>query len=406
MKRAIVLSGGGSKGAYQIGFWKAIRKLDINYDIVTGTSIGALNGAFMVQGDYSNAFKLWYFMDYDKVLEDNVNFSYDTFKGKKEIIMKYAKGAIKGGLNVPNLEKTIIDNFKPDLFFNSPVDYGLVTVKFPSLKPVMVTKDKLTKENLPDYLLASSACFPAFKMKNIDNENYIDGGYYDNLPIDLAIKLGADEVIAVNLKSIDELKKKFDPNIKIKLIAPKEDIGNFLVLEKKQVRKLMKLGYNDTMKAFDALEGDFYTFNKGSLERNLKRNKDKFYENFNTYLGELKNKTRYKGLLGKDKVNEFNKVFEQTAKAFNIDNLPIYRASVMNVLIKKAYKKSGINSFKNIKGDIKNKKLKRFSVSMELICYFYDEMRKDSNPGKLLNNLAILFPSSYLCALYLKTIME
>ena len=59
MKTAIVLSGGGGKGAYQIGFWKAIRQLGIKYDIVTGTSIGALNGAFMVQKDYHNAFNLW-----------------------------------------------------------------------------------------------------------------------------------------------------------------------------------------------------------------------------------------------------------------------------------------------------------------------------------------------------------
>ena len=41
MKRAIVLSGGGSKGAYQIGVWKALKKMHIDYDIVTGTSVGA-----------------------------------------------------------------------------------------------------------------------------------------------------------------------------------------------------------------------------------------------------------------------------------------------------------------------------------------------------------------------------
>ena len=46
MKRAIVLSGGGSKGSYQIGVWKALRKLKIDYQIVTGTSVGALNGGF------------------------------------------------------------------------------------------------------------------------------------------------------------------------------------------------------------------------------------------------------------------------------------------------------------------------------------------------------------------------
>ena len=81
MKRAIVLSGGGGKGAYQIGFWKAIRELDISYDIVTGTSIGALNGAFMVQGNYRDAFKLWYYMDYNQVFDGGIDGSYYTSKG-------------------------------------------------------------------------------------------------------------------------------------------------------------------------------------------------------------------------------------------------------------------------------------------------------------------------------------
>ena len=40
MKRAIVLSGGGARGAYQIGVWKALRKLNIKYDIVTGHQSG------------------------------------------------------------------------------------------------------------------------------------------------------------------------------------------------------------------------------------------------------------------------------------------------------------------------------------------------------------------------------
>ena len=57
--RAIVLSGGGSKGSYQIGVWKALRKLNIKYDIVTGTSVGALNGALMTQNSYFKAKRLW-----------------------------------------------------------------------------------------------------------------------------------------------------------------------------------------------------------------------------------------------------------------------------------------------------------------------------------------------------------
>ena len=51
-KKAVVLSGGGSRGAYQVGVWKALRKLHYRYKIVTGTSVGALNGTLMVQNDY------------------------------------------------------------------------------------------------------------------------------------------------------------------------------------------------------------------------------------------------------------------------------------------------------------------------------------------------------------------
>ena len=47
MKRAIVLAGGGAKGSYHFGFWKAIRELGIDFQIVTGSSVGALNGAMM-----------------------------------------------------------------------------------------------------------------------------------------------------------------------------------------------------------------------------------------------------------------------------------------------------------------------------------------------------------------------
>ena len=60
MKRAIVLSGGGSKGSYELGVWKALKKLHISYDIVTGTSIGALNGALMTQKSYLRACYIWH----------------------------------------------------------------------------------------------------------------------------------------------------------------------------------------------------------------------------------------------------------------------------------------------------------------------------------------------------------
>lgn len=58
MKQAIALAGGGTKGAYQVGAWKAMREL-IPFDIVTGTSIGSVTAALMVQGDFDRAWELW-----------------------------------------------------------------------------------------------------------------------------------------------------------------------------------------------------------------------------------------------------------------------------------------------------------------------------------------------------------
>ncbi|MFR4798878.1 MAG: patatin-like phospholipase family protein, partial [Lentihominibacter sp.] len=58
-KTALVLSGGGSRGAYEIGVWKALKTLGIQIDMVMGTSVGAINGAMIVQDDLNLAENLW-----------------------------------------------------------------------------------------------------------------------------------------------------------------------------------------------------------------------------------------------------------------------------------------------------------------------------------------------------------
>ena len=69
-KTAVVLAGGGSRGAYQIGVWRAMKELGISWDIVTGASVGALNGALMVQGDYDVAQSLWENITSKEVMRD------------------------------------------------------------------------------------------------------------------------------------------------------------------------------------------------------------------------------------------------------------------------------------------------------------------------------------------------
>ena len=73
--RAIVLSGGGAKGSYEIGVWKALRRLNIKYDIVTGTSVGALNGALMTQKTYYRGLFFWYNITYNKIFDIDDKYS-------------------------------------------------------------------------------------------------------------------------------------------------------------------------------------------------------------------------------------------------------------------------------------------------------------------------------------------
>ena len=70
MKRALVLSGGGSKGAYEAGFLLAAKELNQHFDIVTGTSIGALNGALVAMGDYEGLEYTWNILDMDHVFNN------------------------------------------------------------------------------------------------------------------------------------------------------------------------------------------------------------------------------------------------------------------------------------------------------------------------------------------------
>ena len=68
-KYAVALEGGGAKGAYQIGAWRALREAGIQFSAVAGTSVGALNGALMVMDDLPKAEKIWSEIRYSKVMD-------------------------------------------------------------------------------------------------------------------------------------------------------------------------------------------------------------------------------------------------------------------------------------------------------------------------------------------------
>lgn len=263
MKRAIVLAGGGAKGAYEAGFVRAIKEIGLTYELVTGTSIGALNGALLVQGEEERLLDLWENMSKDQVLKDDLpdTFNIDELLKESNLVTSFFKKYVKEkGADITPLKEMIDEYYNENKFMESSIDYGLVTVEYPNLKYRYITKGEM-KENGQRYLLASASCFPAFPKCEFEDKHFVDGGYYDNLPIELAIQLGAEEIIAVDLNDTPSHPQFLNkPNITY--ISPSFPLGGFLNFDETHLRNNRRLGYYDTMKTFKHLDGLRYTFSK------------------------------------------------------------------------------------------------------------------------------------------------
>lgn len=267
MKRAIALSGGGTKGSYEVGVWRALIELGIDYQIVTGTSIGSINGAFMVSKEYGRAYELWNTIKIENLMEDGINLT-ETIEGmmeQKDAIRPFLKKYVKNkGADISPYTEFIEKMIDEDAVRASEVDYGLVTVQFPSLKEVEITKDEIPQGMLKDYILASSAIFPLFPMHKIGEETYVDGCYYDNLPIDFAVKMGADEVIAVDLRT-NPAHPNYMKRPYVTYIKPTRSLGTMMNCEHQLLMDNMEMGYQDAMKVFGKYKGFLYTFSDKSF---------------------------------------------------------------------------------------------------------------------------------------------
>ncbi|MFA5604222.1 MAG: patatin-like phospholipase family protein [Bacilli bacterium] len=423
MKRAIVLSGGGARGAYQVGVWRALRKLNIKYDIVTGTSVGALNGALMVQKEYIKARSMWYNLNFSLLFSEPMDGDLKTFKGKVEIFKKYMSNIIfHGGMDVTQLENTMDRYLNRKKFYKSNIDYGLVTVNLSSFKPVLLQKKDISPHQLKDYLMASATCFPAFKVKTIDDDLFIDGAYYEKLPINQAIEMGATSIIAVDLNSFGMTHKIKEKDIPITYIVPRNKLDSFLLFDSNFTRRSIKLGYNDTMKTFKKLDGQKYTFKLNHTEKNF----NKYHQSLKSNILKMtdfhgRNKNLTEEILNKNKisaiVNERIKtsqkimldIMEYLGEMFKLNDSLIYHVSIYNKSLIEV-----INSYENfnielIEKKIKNKETIRLADKSYFIKYLYSKMEvMNDNPKvkKELCNLARFFERDVLAALYIYTIVH
>lgn len=387
--RALVLSGGGAKGSYQVGVWKALRQLGIKIDIVTGTSAGAINGALIVQGSYWKALKIWNKLKFNNIFGKEIN--NDT---ELEVLYKiFAKNFLTdGGTEVKELHKLINKTLNKNRFYKSKIDYGLVTVDISNkrIKPIELQKKEIPEDKLGEYILASASCFPAFKKMVINGKEYIDGGYYDNLPINLAIKMGATEAIVVDLGAIG-IKKITKKNIKQINIKPKNNLSNFLQFNPNNAKRNIKYGYNDTMKAFGKLDGNKYTFKLNEIENIEKQFKEKLKSILDILFNNVEQLESFKKLIKIDKKEKIKKelinlIIEDIGYKYNIDDTKIYteysfNSQVYNKVSKdlrsekedktlEIYKLLKNNDYKNLKKEVL---LRPFDILRAIYIYIITE---------------------------------
>ncbi|MDA3941310.1 MAG: patatin-like phospholipase family protein [Spirochaetia bacterium] len=273
-KYALVLAGGGAKGTYQIGAWKALNELGIEICAVTGASVGALNAALIAQKNYEQALDLWENISLDRVvklppeliLDGKFHFRKFNFFHLREInksILQY------GGLDSTPLKNLINSYVNEESIRRSGIDFGLVTVNVNRLKPVEIFLNDIPQGQLGQYLLASSS-FPTFKQAEIDGRKYTDGGVYDNIPYRMIKERGYKKIIIVDLAGPGFNRKPDIEGTETIYIKNTSDIGSVLNFNKGILKVLLTLGYLDTMKTFGKIDGIKYFYKSDKkIERDI-----------------------------------------------------------------------------------------------------------------------------------------
>ena len=269
MKKGLVLEGGGTKGAYQIGAYEALRDLGIKITGIAGTSIGALNGAFIAQGDFESMKDIWVNYDYKSFM----NIDEDTYERYKNIEMKAKnlhdvvdlmnKARKKQGIDITPLRKLLEEKINEDKIRKSNIDFGITTAYWDGkIFPQLLYVEDIPRGRLVDYLLAS-ASLPIFDLDKLDDKLYLDGMFSDNIPINMLAQRGYDDIVVIRLVD-DFLGKRIINkynNLNLKVIVPSQSLGGSLNKDKDHMESNIKLGYLDTMKAYKRYDGVKYFFN-------------------------------------------------------------------------------------------------------------------------------------------------
>lgn len=263
-KIGLVLAGGGARGAYQIGAWKALKELGLDDKIVaySGASVGSLNAALFAIGDYDTAYNVWMSLNrnslfniekkiYKRLFKEKLEFLntgvYDT--SDLENLIDHSIDYDKVRLKDVFVATTHLGNDKGNFFDLLKTNYlhyfkSENQTKYQELK-------KLSDEDIKKTLLASCAIPVVFRPVRIGEETFYDGGLLDNTPYQPLVDIGCDVVIVIDLFKVSFVRKRSVEGVKLITVHPKKSLRGVLDFNKKYIERRFELGYKDTMSVLE-----------------------------------------------------------------------------------------------------------------------------------------------------------
>lgn len=204
MKLGLALSGGGARGGIELGIlYTLVEKYHIKIDVITGTSIGAIVGGIYASGmKIKEMMNFLYLFEASKYLED-ISLLISSERGIRKRLNSYLK--LYRSINLLSNREYLDDGKKLTELFrvltrnkdfeDCDIRFGVNAVDLMSGREIYITKGKLYKA-----IRASMSLPGIFKPVEIDDMLLIDGGTVCNIPVTLARKLGAERVIAVDIR--------------------------------------------------------------------------------------------------------------------------------------------------------------------------------------------------------------
>jgi NTE family protein len=391
----LVLSGGGAKGGYEIGAWKALIDLGIEIGGVYGTSVGSLNASAVAQGDFEKALEVWRDISESKVMSPTQGQKalIDAYGGSNEwSVGELFQGAIdiiRKGIDVSPLRELLEELISEKTVRDSGVDFGLVTFDLTDLRPEMLFIEDIPEGKLIDYIMAS-ADFPGFQTVHVDGKAFIDGGIYSNQPVEMALQRGFRNIVLVDIGRValkDRIARfqAFVQGAEVTHIVPRIMYGSTLDFDPEKIQLQIEEGYLDTLAAFGLVIGEYtYIFEDrdvleimfGSLPIQKQLEAIEF-------IGDPARWPSPEGFYG-DFSGSLEKIYklpmptlvllDNLARQLKINNLMLYSTGEVLKEIKTAYERDGI--------ELSEESLIPYNRVIEFVLYLYENAQLPELPER------------------------